>query len=268
MEIQKIHLINFGYRTDRYNAFLGTALLAGVSFEMIERFEPMLDSGSCGSIEKVIELMALDGFPEWRALLDEGIVIEPSVLASFWSKLSCLRKMIKLGSDAIMISDSAHFVGWFPDFWECVSRFRDIEVLNLRYVEHDIISDEFRPCFEEQVGKMQSTFDERVYSNFRGMGSSAMAFSNSGAAKVLDYWKSNPCLDWTYLFFEMGIVDVLNGSYVCIPDVAYVPAHRELKYPFTRTDKNDGSGHYYRDFIDEDAYIGFLNEDGHVPCGL
>ena len=245
MQIDKIYLINFEHRWDRYYAFLGTACQHRIPFSMIERFEPMLDSEECDSVEKVAKLMVKDGFEAWSWMLFNKTWMHPTVLAVFWSKLSCLRLVRDVGKTALIMSDSSFISRNFIDFEDMIVDFPEIELLNLMFRFENLEDENF--IFHEYLVGMNPTDSPYLYSNYVGLGTSAMAMTSDFADILIKFWSQHPNMSWAWIFYQMGKERDMSKSFVCIPSVADTHAHYAPDYPFVLTDKKDGSGVYVGD---------------------
>ena len=246
MEIEKIYLINFKRRLDKYYTFLGTACQHRIPFDMIERFEPMLYTEECDSVEKVATLMVEDGFEAWSWMLDNKTWMHPTVLAVFWSKLACLRLIRDVGKTALLISDSVFISRNFIDFEDMIVDFPEIELLNLM-LRLDGTDDESEIDHRNFLSRMENTVSPYLYSNYCGFGTGAMGMTPDFADWILDFWSGYPWLSWKWLFYQMGLDFDMLTSFLCVPNMAECPAHYAVDYPFTLTDKNDGSGVYIGD---------------------
>ena len=111
--IHAVYYINVEECEVKRHALEANYHLAGVPEDRLIRFPSRLSFASCPTNNReVAQMMVDDGFPEYEWFLKYDSPYSADHLATRWSKLSLLRRVVKEGINALVMSDSMFFFSY------------------------------------------------------------------------------------------------------------------------------------------------------------
>lgn len=196
--LDTVYFINLDRCFKRYWAMMAWLHAALVPFEIIERF-PAKDGMDYEHEFDVIEDMADDGFPHYRAFYDyESYWQKPKNMCVCWSHISVLRMIVNRNETALVFEDDTCLAT--RDFWHIDSLAADLPNLEVLYLNHfhwsdvdaDFTKDEYMREESLYLRELLPTGFSQVFSNSYGMGARARVFTSCGAKIFLDYHLEYP----------------------------------------------------------------------------
>lgn len=213
--IPKFYYMSLDYRKDRHTSMETACALCGIPYEIIERYPARLGNEYVpDQLEEVIEKMADDGFPEWRYYLEQPE--EPTMLASYWTKVSLLRHISEGGENAFFFSDTFLPYGFrYHSLLPRLSGVHDLKVLFLQLKVDALWIDnpyEFRYIVPSNT--------PGIYKYPHALVAPAVVFTPEGASELLSSWRTTP----QHIFFQLpyfnNLFREMEGLYASIPVMA------------------------------------------------
>lgn len=252
MVIDKFYYMSLDYRLDRHVSMETAAALCDIPYSLVNRFPACFGNERVpDSLEEVVSLMDVDGFPEWRWWLENDPTYDCTWVCSAWTKLSLLRLIANSSENAFFFSDTylphnfsfLNLEGWFGLLHKPKCLF-----LNIKFDSNFIKS-------TLEYADVKFSAVPGIYTLPACYLSPSAIMTPEGANAVLNLWREYPQYDFTRFAYFSGLWHKLTGLYCTIPPMAKNVANSS-DYPFSRSDKLTGGDTYY-----EHDFGGAKNED-------
>ena len=235
--LDKVCYISLDYRTDKHQAMETACALCEIPYGVIERF-PARYGNDCEPTDlvEILDLMAEDGFPEWKEHYDGKVDMVPSRAAVMWSKMALLRYVRDSGRNMMVFSDTS-----FPYQFLYRDFLYDLNVLSGDYELNGLF---LGGRLGYEVGYIQNVEDvsfgikktslpdicflPHCYLPF------SMVLTPFGAGEILELLRKHPFEHFFNVLYHENFFEC-DGYFCAIPAKVKFIGH--LKYPFSRSDK-------------------------------